>query len=190
MVTRKIISAVAMAGRTVHRFLGNRSGVAAVEFAILLPIMVLLYIGGLEISDGFTIKRKVTNATSALDDLVTRTKSITLAEMEAILDAAGAVIAPYSADEMKIKITGVNIDGDSQATVCWGAQRNDTANNEGDSISLPEGVSLPDSFLVVAEVHYLFEPAIGYVISGTVDIGDTFYLKPRLSPTVSYDGAC
>jgi Flp pilus assembly protein TadG len=191
MVSGGIIHAVAKrAGRQLRRLLFDRSGVAAVEFAILLPIMIGLYIGGLEFSDGFTVKRKVTNATSALGDLVTRTEEITKAEMADILEAASAVIAPYDVGNLKIKVSGVAIDEDSVAKVTWGAAQNDTALAKDATMTLPDGVKIPETFLVVVEVHYNFDPVIGYVITGSIDISDTFYLKPRLSDTICYDTTC
>jgi Flp pilus assembly protein TadG len=152
--------------------------------------MIGLYIGGLEFSDGFTIKRKVTNATSALADLVTRTEEITKTEMTDIFEAASAVIAPYDVGKLKIKVSEVKIDSKSVATVEWGAAQNDTALAKGAKMTLPAGVNIPDSYLVVVEIHYNFDPTIGYVITGSIDINDTFYLKPRLSDTVCYDTAC
>ena len=190
MVRDWTINAAVRTGRQLRRLVGDRSGVAAVEFALLLPVMLGLYIGGLEFSDGFTVKRKVTNATSALGDLITRTEEITKAEMTDIFEAASAVIAPYDVGNLKIKVSGVAIDSESVATVEWGEAQNDTALAKGAPITLPDGVTLPDSFLVVVEVHYNFDPAIGYVITGSIDISDTFYLKPRLSDSVCYDTAC
>lgn len=189
--TRRIVRDVATrAGHALQRFARNCSGVAAVEFALLLPVMLLLYVGGIEISDGYAIKRKVTNATSALGDLVTRAEEISVSEMDDILDAAEAVIAPYSAGNMKIKVSGVSIDEDSVATVCWSAARHETPGSPDATIAVPDGVGNPESFLAVAEVSYTYTPMIGYVITGSLDISDRFYLKPRVSGTVCYDGEC
>jgi Flp pilus assembly protein TadG len=183
-------TASARAARALRSLLLDRSGVAAVEFALLLPVMIMLYVGGIEVSNGFTIKRKVINATSALADLVTRTEEIGSTEMENILEAATAVITPYDAANMRIKLMGVSIDPDGAATVAWGAVKDDTCPIEGATVDLPDGVAIADSFLIVAEVHYSFKPVIGYTIIGTRDIAEIFYLKPRLSGTIPYDGEC
>jgi Flp pilus assembly protein TadG len=191
MVRGAVIHALAgRAGGLLRRLFGDRSGVAAVEFALLLPIMLSLYIGGLEISDGFTIKRKVTNTTSALGDLVTRTEEISTAEMTDILEAASAVIVPYDVGNLKIKVSQVYVNEDSVAQVVWSAAQNDTAWAKDTTITLPDGVNLPDSFLIVTEVHYNFDPALGYVFTGSIDVSDTFYLKPRLSDSVCYNDVC
>ncbi len=59
-----------------RRFAGDRKGVSAVEFALILPLMLALYFGGIELGDALTIKRKVTRVTSSLSDLVTQSTTI------------------------------------------------------------------------------------------------------------------
>ena len=176
--------------RLSRRFKRDRSGIAAVEFALLLPIMIGLYVGGIEITDAFTIKRKVAGVASTLSDLVARTKTISLAEMQNVLDAAEAGIAPYPTDELKVRVSGVWIDDKLVAKVVWSAARNETAATEGSVIALPAGVKAANSFLVVSLASYQYTPAIGYVMTGAIDLSDSFYLTPRLSNTVCYDGKC
>ena len=172
------------------RFALDCAGVAAVEFAILLPVMLLLYVGGTEVSEGFTVKNKATSVTSAVGDLVTRTKAITTSQMKDILDAAASVITPYSVDKLKIKVSSVSIDNKSIAKVVWSAARNDTPLAANAVVSLPPGVAYPNTYVIVTEVHYAYTPSIGYAISGTLDVGGTSYSKPRLSNAVCYNNKC
>ena len=167
-----------------HAFVRNRSGVAALEFALILPVMLTLYLGGIELSDAFTINRKVTHVTSALADLVTQSKIITNSDMKNILDASAAIIAPYNTGLLHIKVTGVTIDAQSNAKVAWSDARNDTALTPNTPITIPNAVVQPSTFIVVAEIHYAFTPPIGYVLTGTIDVNDKFYLRPRQSTTI------
>jgi Flp pilus assembly protein TadG len=176
--------------RAMRRLLGDRSGIAAVEFALLLPVMVGLVVGGIEISDAFTVKRKVDNASSALGDLVARTEGITEAEMENIFDAAEAMIVPYSADNLQIKISAVSINDESEATVVWGVARHATPDAEDAEVTLPAGVTIADTFLIVADVRYTYKPTLGYALTGDIHLGDTVYLRPRLSESICYDDGC
>jgi Flp pilus assembly protein TadG len=52
-----------------HIFSDDKRGVSAVEFALLAPFMIGLYLGGVEISDGIGIDRKVTLAAGAIANL-------------------------------------------------------------------------------------------------------------------------
>ena len=171
--------------RPLKRLAGDRSGLAATEFALLLPLMLGLYLGAVELGDALSINRKVTHVTSSLSDLVTQSRTISDADMKNILDAAASVIVPYSSGLLQIKVSGVSIDSEGKATVAWSDARNDTPLAKNSTIALPAAVKQPNSFVVTAEVHYSYTPMIGYVLTGTFDLMDQFYLRPRLSETIN-----
>ncbi len=170
--------------RPLLRLARDRSGVSAVEFALLLPLMMTLYIGGIQISEALTISRKVTHVASSLGDLVAQSKTISNTDMSNILDAAEAVVAPYSVNSLTIRVSGVSIDKDGKATVAWSDARHTTPLTKGGSITLPTALQQKNSFLVTAEVHYPYTPSIGYVLTGSFDLRDQFYLRPRLSDEI------
>ena len=164
---------------------GDRSGVSAVEFALILPLMLTLYIGGIQISEALSINRKVGHVTSTLADLVTQTKSITNSDMTNILDASSSVMAPYSVDKLAITVSEIYIDSKGTATVKWSDARNATALNVGTTVSLPTAIAVPNSYVVAAVAHFPFTPGIGYVLTGTFDLNSTYYLKPRINACVT-----
>lgn len=169
----------------VLRFRKDRRGVSAVEFALLLPIMLLLYFGAVEIGEGVTISRKVTHVTSSLGDLITQSRTISNTDMKNILDATSAIMNPYPIAPLTIVVSGVKIDNNGKATVEWSDARNRAAFTKGAVMTLPVQVTQKNTFLVVSEVHYLFTPTMGYVLSGTVDLNDQSFLRPRLADTVT-----
>jgi Flp pilus assembly protein TadG len=181
----RMSSLLRIRGVTPRRFGANEKGVSAVEFALILPMMALLYLGSVEVGDGFAIKRKVTHVTSSMADLVTQSKSISNADMTNILAIAKAMMTPYNATNLKLKVTGVTIDSNGKATVTWSDALHDTARTKGSTVTLPADVNQKSSFIVMAEGHFSYKPAIGYVLTGTLDLQDTFYLSPRLSDTVA-----
>lgn len=167
------------------RFGADASGVSAVEFAILLPIMLVLFLGGVEISNALTIQRKVTSLTSSLSDLVSQAKTISDDDISNILDAAATIIAPFDENKLKIKVSGIEIDAQGKARVQWSDALNDQPLAKDSVVALPSGVLDKNSFLVATEVHYDFKPTIGYVLTGSFDLNDEFYLRPRLSAEVA-----
>src|SRR5215475_8949091 len=68
-------------GRLVARFGEDQRGVSAVEFAMLLPLMLTLYLGTAEISLAVGTDRKVTLTTRTVADLASQVKNITNADM-------------------------------------------------------------------------------------------------------------
>ena len=83
--------------RAVRRFGRDRRGVSAVEFAFIAPVMIGLYLGCAEISDGVGADRKVSLTAAALANLAAQATAISTADMSNIFDASSAIIAPYSA---------------------------------------------------------------------------------------------
>jgi Flp pilus assembly protein TadG len=163
----------------------DEGGVSAVEFALLLPLMVMLYLGGVEISQGLTIDRKVTLVARTVADLAAQVSSISNADMTNILNAASSVLAPYSTTDAKVTVSQVSIDGNGRATVTWSDSKNGTARSPGSVITLPSALNVPNSSLIWGEVSYDYKPVIGYVITGTMTLTDQIYMRPRLSDSVT-----
>ncbi|HEX5779772.1 MAG TPA: TadE/TadG family type IV pilus assembly protein [Xanthobacteraceae bacterium] len=166
-----------------RRLMRERHGVSAVEFALILPIMITLFIGGSEITQGITIKRKVTIATRTIADLVSQDVSVTDADLTAVFAATTTVLAPYPPGTLKMVISSVYIDANNNASVVWSAGHNGaTARTAGSSVTLPNGLNaFPKTSLLWAEAEYTYTPTIGYVLSGAIDLKDKLYLRPRLT---------
>jgi len=171
--------------RLLRRFRRDARGLSAVEFALILPIMLALFFGGAELSDALTISRKVTHVTSTVSDLVSQSSSISNSDMTNILDASQSVITPYSTSLLTIRVSQIAIDSTGKATVSWSDARNTTALTVGSTVALPSGIVQASSYLILSEVHYSYKPTIGYVMTGTFDLNDKFYLRPRISDKVA-----
>lgn len=167
-----------------RRLPGDKTGIAAVEFVVILPLMLVLYVGSVEVGQGFSIQRKVTRVTSALNDLVTQARAINNNDMRNILDAAASIITPYSAGNLKIVLTGVKVDGQGRPKAAWSDARNTASRAVGSIVPVPEPLQIPNTFLVVAEVDYHYKPIIGYVLTGTFNLHDQFFLRPRLTAEI------
>jgi Flp pilus assembly protein TadG len=163
------------ATRKLRCLAGDERGVSAVEFAMLLPLMVTLYLGTVE----------VTLTARTVADLVAQVSSINNANMTNSLNAASAVILPFSTSNLKVKVTSVKIDGDNKITVDWSDALNDTARSKGDAVTLPGALVVPNTSVIWAEVQYSYKPAVGYIISGTLNLKEQIYMRPRVSDSVN-----
>jgi Flp pilus assembly protein TadG len=170
-----------------RRFVGDRSAVAAIEFVLVAPIMLTLYLGGLQLSDALTINRKVTHVSSTLGDLITQAKSLTDSDVTKILDITSAIMTPYSASALQIRVSEIAIKK-GKATVEWSRGKNLAAFTKGDPIAVPDALKVDGTYLVTAEIHYAYTPAIGYGITGTFDLHDSFFLRPRTSDSITCCG--
>ena len=120
------------------RFARDRRGVSAVEFAIIAPVMIGLYLGCVEISDGVAADRKVNLVVDALANLPAQVTTITTRQMTNILDASSAIIAPFSASNLQMTLSCIKIDSTGVAKVEWSQTRNGTARSAGSSYTLSQ----------------------------------------------------
>ena len=156
-------------------------GVSAVEFALLAPLMVALYLGCAEISDGIGADRKVSLAASTLANLASQVTTMSSSDMTNILNASAAIISPYNASRLQATLSCIKIDSQGRATVAWSATLNGTARTAGTSITIPSALAVPSSQLLFGETSYAYTPTVGYTITGTLTLSDHMYMAPRIT---------
>jgi Flp pilus assembly protein TadG len=176
--------------RRIARFASDPRGVSAVEFAMLLPLMITLYLGTVEISQGVAIDRKVTLTTRTIADLASQVSTISNTDMTNILNATTAVIAPFDASKLKVTVSLVTIDSNSAAKITWSCTFQGTKRAVNSSVTLPAALAVASTSLIWSEASYSYKPTIGYVVTGTLNLSDQIYMRPRLSDTITGPTSC
>jgi len=171
--------------RRIADFLGDRRGLSAVEFALLLPLMLTLYLGTVEVSNGVAADRKVAITARTVADLASRMTTIHNADMTNILSASSAVIAPYAVSNLVVTVSEVSMDAQGKATVTWSDSLNGTAHTVGLVMTVPASLAVPNTSLILGEVQYNYDPTFGYVLTGTMTFKSQMYMAPRLQSTVT-----
>ena len=169
----------------IRRFSRERDGVSAIEFALIAPLLVTLYFGGIEITTAVAVDRKMTLVAHTVADLVAQSSSITNSEMTDILNASSAVASPYQTANLKVVVSSVVISSSNQATIAWSDTLNGTKHSNGESVTLPAALNIADSSLIWGEVTYTYRPMFGTVFKTNLTLGDTIYMRPRISATVT-----
>ncbi len=174
-------------------FSKDARGVAAIEFAMIVPLMLMLFVGAVEFSQAITVDRRVSQVASATADLVARSKTLTTTDMTGITQVVEQLVKPY--DHTLLKMTVMNVAASptdaTDTKICWAYAHNGGAGsyNKNDPYSLPTGVVEEGDSVIVTEVKYAYEPLIfNQFITSTKNLEEKFYLKPRLSSYVEYDG--
>jgi len=168
-------------GGRLSRFARDRRGVSAVEFAFIAPVMIGLYLGCAEISDGVAADRKVSLIVDALANLSSQVTSISSSQMTNILNASSSIIQPYSGAHLKTTISCLKIDASKNVTVAWSATLNGTVRATGSSVTIPSALAVANSQLLFAEASYDYTPTVGYTITGTLTLSDKMYMAPRIT---------
>ena len=160
----------------VRGLLKDRSGLAAVEFAMIFPMMVVMYFGVVEFSSAIAVDRKATQVARTLSDLTSQSVSVADADLINFGEAAKAIMTPYPASPLISSITEVYVDNATGvARVQWSkgltiGATGDVAiaatapHNPGDVVVLPTTlVAAKGTYVIWSEVSYTYTPAIGYM---------------------------
>jgi Flp pilus assembly protein TadG len=169
------------------RFWRANSGLAAVEFAFILPVMVIMFLGTVEVSNYVTAARRVASISSTGADLSAQEASLTNAEMNDIFGALTTIMDPLKPTIAKIRISSVVADANGTTyRIAWSDARNDVPRVVGSIVSaadFPAGLLAAFQGAIMCEVSYAYDPMFSNFLSG-VTLKDKFYLKPRKSLTV------
>ena len=133
------------------RIVTDTRGIAAVEFALITPAILGIFLGTAELSQGVAVDRKVTITARSLSDLVAQSTTVSDADMTNIFNAATAIMTPYSASPLKARVSAVNIDASGNATIGWSSQSNWTAYAAGTAVTIPTALRMPNSQLIWGE---------------------------------------
>jgi len=150
------------AGRAVDFHLSTK-GVAAVEFALILPLMLIMYVGMVEVTRLVNVDRKVTQLSRTLADLVGRTPDVTDAGLTEIFEASAEVMRPYDRSRALMRISSIyvkNVNGNLLGRVCWSEHNNWIARSANDVVAVPDGFRTEDSSFILAEANYVQQPIV------------------------------
>jgi Flp pilus assembly protein TadG len=172
--------------------LKNTSGLAATEFALTLPIMLVLFFGTVEMSNGVAVYRNVTLMAHTLSDLTAQSISVgSTTDLQNFFAASNGVMAPYSTAPIMQTITEIWINPSGQAFVQWSCTMANGCGgtSPGTAVTIPANLAAaPNSYVIYSQVSYVYTPVIGYVMSKTgVTLSDFAYTRPRQSACVLLD---
>lgn len=166
-------------------FAGDSRGAAAVEFGLITPAILAIFFGTAELAQGVSIDRKLTITARALSDLVAQSTTISDTDMTNIFNASSAIMTPYSSSPLKAKVSAVSINAaGTTATVTWSSASNDTARTVGEVVTIPAALKVANTQIIWSEVTYGYTPAVAYYITGTLNMTDGFFARPRQSSTI------
>jgi Flp pilus assembly protein TadG len=196
--------------RKAARHAANQDGTAAVEFAMLMPIMITLFFGVVESSMALICRSDVSLMASTAGDLISQAQTASSTDLSNVYSAAGTVLYPYydpaktGSTKPTIRITSV-IDDGSGATgqnhltgkVAWTCTQagsgtlSPSSRAVNDTVTLPQPLMTAGGSIVIAEIAYQYTSATTKVVGGPINFTNNFYAKPRrVSQIATPTGGC
>lgn len=189
-------------------------GIAAVEFGILLPFLLFIYMGSSELIQAMMSSRKTSVVARSLADLVSQqpvNTSLTASQLDDIFKGAEGIIAPFPAAPLRMTVSSIEFTAKTppatgyNARTKWTVTRNGgaprtcgTLTSAADDVNggtgtIPAGLYGPGS-IIVADVWYQYTPAFGGGVlawssqSSSIQMARSMYMRPRLQDAITYSG--
>jgi Flp pilus assembly protein TadG len=163
----------------------DERGVAAIEFALIAPVAILLYCGFAELTMAMMAERRAAHAASVVADLVSQSSQISTAQMTDVFNIGGAIMKPFPATTLNLRVTSVTADVTGVAKVTWSQGHGLGALTNGAAVAgFPAGMLAAGDSLIMADVSYSYTSPLRMTLPTALTFNDTFYLKPRRSNSV------
>jgi Flp pilus assembly protein TadG len=178
------------------RLLKDRRGIAATEFAVLVPVMLAMFFGTVEFSSAIAIKRKVTTMARTAADLTSQASVVNDTDLANFFAASLGILTPYDSTPTNTTVSELYVDpvsGDVRVEWSKGAAPRAVKSK----VVIPTGLIsrdpttnaiLANQYLIFSEVNYLYKPVVDYAMRSlvTIPMSDVAYTRPRQSTCVFY----
>jgi Flp pilus assembly protein TadG len=185
------------AQHSVLKLIGDCNAVAAIEFAMIVPIMLVMFFGTVEFSSAVAVNRKVTLIARTMSDLTSQSLSVSNTDLSNFFTASNAIMTPYPAAPTQATLCELYIAPTTLAVkVEWNMAA--TFNSSGGVVlaagsaancptAIPSQLAVGGTFLIFSKVSYAYTPAVGYNgVIPTFPLSDVSYTRPRQSKCVVY----
>jgi Flp pilus assembly protein TadG len=171
---------------TIRMLLADRRGAALIEFAMVLPVLITLYLGGFQVMEATSVYRKVSTSARSLADLSTQKTSLDETRLQKILDASAQIMAPYSAARGYYRVSLIEVNENTgAATVAWSKSKDGSEELVvGSTYALPANVKRNGVGIVVCDVRYTYTPIALFSLIGDIPFKDQIFMVPRGNSTI------
>lgn len=174
--------------RFAQRLRREESGVAAVEFGLFAPMLLVLLLGGVDVTRFVLVRNKVAKVGFAMSDVAAQYKQIGAEALKQIWLIPNRTMPAFVTGTTGVTVlTAVGMDASSVYRVTWQCySTNGTAwaskvGSAGTVANIPAGLLIDDNDnVIVAEVFFKFEPMFKLFYARGFDIYSKGMFRPRL----------
>jgi Flp pilus assembly protein TadG len=171
-----------------RRFRADRRGAAAIEFALIAPVMVAIYCGMVEFCQALMAERKAAHVASAVGDLVSRVNTVSTSDLSDIFSIGAEIMQPFPGTGLGMRVTSLTQGASGPPTVSWSRGSGSLAAlTSGAPVSIPMALNNGDS-VVMAEARYQYNSVLHYLLPSVMTYNEVNYLRPRVSDQVACTG--
>jgi len=167
-----------------QRFALDGSGASAVEFAIIAPVLILIYFGLAEFCQAYMAQRRMGHSTSQVADIVAQYQTVDADLIDDTFALGGLVLAPFPESPLSLRVTSITRGVDGVARVTWSRGNGSFAKRSG-AVTVPDGLIANGESIIMSEGTYTYVSPLGQILPGTKTFNHTYWLRPRLVNTIT-----
>ncbi len=170
------------------RFWRDRRGVSAIEFALIAPLLILLYCGMAEMTQAMMAQRRLSNIASATGDLMAQSTQTGPLKTGDIFKIGETIMEPFPTSTLKICLASITSDATGKDTVAWSKASVSSMSNcpaKGTVLSdVPVAVLPAGQSVILARTSYVYASTFSLVMPANLTFNRTYYLRPRKTDAV------
>lgn len=167
--------------RFLKRIAADRQGAAAVEFALIFPMLFVLNIGAAEALQVYQVQRNVAHMAAVMADITAQSRTVTDADLQDILSASLSIIHPFPRTSLQQRVTSLSANSTGTVSQDWTAKKDYSGSAPA---SVPSGYLGANESVIVTDVVYDYKPTFGLFLPETIRFTRHAYSRPRLTQKV------
>lgn len=185
-------------GTILKRFRSDTRGAAAIEFAFIAPLLITMYLGTMEISQGIEINKKVARSAGVIGDLIGQEATVTKAKLNDLMEVGQTMLLPYKRTSPTMTVAFIAIDNLKKPKIKWSRKAQGTTRSVPYALdeitTVPANLLIADTYLIWVKTELEYLPITSWSIQknkgagagayAAIDMGEMYYLRPRINDTV------
>lgn len=174
------------------KFGRDERGIAAIEFALIVPILLVMLAGAVDYGQAFEANRKLNQISYKVADVISQSREWDTGQVDNILAGAQTMILPLGTDGLGIVLTVVDVDSAGTESVSWSRSVGATAHTAGNPspVTIPVEMKENDVQLVIVETSYVLVTPFASLIEkitgrASYAFSEHYILYPRQGDTIS-----
>jgi Flp pilus assembly protein TadG len=175
-----------------RRLARDRRGTSGIEFALIAPILLMIYLGAFELSVGFNMSQKVSQATGTVADILSQKTEVTPSELDGMKNVALSIMAPFSVSKYTLKVSGIRVTAPGVGVVAWSRdEKGGTPYAVNAVVSVPSDLTVLNTFVVRSEFSVPYElmlftpPGMKENSLEVMNLAENYYYRQRVGLGIS-----
>jgi Flp pilus assembly protein TadG len=166
----------------------NTEAVAAIEAALLFPVLLLLLLGMLDVGYGILANQKAIRASQVTADLLARKPDVTTTDIYEAIEAGKLALQPFDTSTFGVDAVSIYFDDDGNSLICWRETYNTSPNDT--VLSSTDGLGAPGEGILAVTVNYDYVPGFSSNLFQSIEMQEVAYVRGRKSAIIQRSGAC